>query len=296
MAEQKDCSDNSTGYHHCLIPKTHRRLVEAHVIWHQALSNYHEPDAFRANLNSALEAFRNVTWVLQKEKHSFPEFDRWYSPWQARLKEHPTAKWSAAARTTVVHKGELETSSSAVVRLLTWREDVLLEVSVPPDLPSSMLATNLPLIALLGNAKIPPEVVKDSALTIERRWSVEDLNGQEVLEALAQVYGLLSDLVLDAHIHLGASACIPHEPVHPDFRTRYERTGTLNCMVIGLHERTEKFEPSTRKPLLLSTQPIVRESDPARLAKVAARYGLADKTRLTHSQASDPIHVAQKLR
>ena len=58
----------------CPIPAAHRRLKEAHLLWHQTLDKYQEPDAFRANLNATIQALRNVTFALQAEKHSIPDF------------------------------------------------------------------------------------------------------------------------------------------------------------------------------------------------------------------------------
>src|ERR1700722_12264473 len=70
-------SPETGKYAHCPPPQTHRRLVEAHILWHQSLEKYHESDAFLANLNATIEALRNVTFVLQKER-SVPDFDAWY--------------------------------------------------------------------------------------------------------------------------------------------------------------------------------------------------------------------------
>src|SRR5882762_6430675 len=101
-------------YAHCPIPMTHRRLAAAHLLWHQALEHYHDSDAFLANLNSTIEALRNVTFVLQKEQ-TVPDFENWYKKWQPCLKEDAAAKWLKEARNTVVHRGELESHSSAEV-------------------------------------------------------------------------------------------------------------------------------------------------------------------------------------
>lgn len=30
----------------CLIPNTHKRLLEAHRLWHQTLDNYFDPEGF----------------------------------------------------------------------------------------------------------------------------------------------------------------------------------------------------------------------------------------------------------
>jgi hypothetical protein len=84
--------DTRPDYNRCPLPATHRRLVEAHLLWHQALSNYQEVDLFRANLNATIQALRNITFTLQSEKHIISDFDNWYGGWQARLASEPDAK------------------------------------------------------------------------------------------------------------------------------------------------------------------------------------------------------------
>ena len=64
----------------CPLPNAHRRLSECHRLWHHAAETYDDPEGFRTQLNALLQALRNVTFVLQKEKRSIPEFDAWYEP------------------------------------------------------------------------------------------------------------------------------------------------------------------------------------------------------------------------
>jgi hypothetical protein len=101
-------------YARCPLPKTHRRLGEAHLLWHQALDTYHDSSAFLANLNSTIEALRNVTFVLQKER-TVPDFDgplrdqmgRLPPPleWRhARKVGHPNAKTTCATMTSAPAK------------------------------------------------------------------------------------------------------------------------------------------------------------------------------------------------
>jgi hypothetical protein len=139
---------NDDKYNSCPIPKTHRRLVEAHLLWHQTLDNYHNVESFRANLNATIQALRNITFVLQSEKNIIPQFDTWYSQWQSRLKADPTSKWLIDARNTVVKQGELESHSTAEVRLVTWRDQVFsdfkccsrnpLRINSPQPFPSGL--------------------------------------------------------------------------------------------------------------------------------------------------------------
>ena len=60
---------------------------------------------------------------------------------------------------------------------------------------------------------------------------------KEILEALARVYSLLGDLVLDAHAKVNRLQCLPMKPAHPDFRSTYHRTGLLECMAVGREQK-----------------------------------------------------------
>jgi hypothetical protein len=119
---------------------------------------------FRANLNALIQALRNVTFILQSEKHSFDDFDDWYKPWQERLKADPVCRWVVGARNMIVKQGELETHSTAVVRLVTWRDAVLLELRVPPGTPASLIMRNLPLIERINNAHVPAGDLKSATI------------------------------------------------------------------------------------------------------------------------------------
>ena len=226
----------------CPIPTTHRRLRDAHTLWHQALEHYHDPERFRANLNAAIEAIRNTTFALQKEKAAFLDFDEWYGPWQKKLQDDPTAKWLNSARVTVVHQGDLESYSYAEVRLVTWKEEVLSSIPVPIQTPSDLILQNPDLLKLHDPSRKGSWEIEDAVLLIERRWSTADLQGREILSALAYVYGLIADLVLDAHSHFGHLDCISSDDPHHDFPSPYDRTGTLRCMT-SVEARTERFKP-----------------------------------------------------
>jgi len=292
MVQRKNESNTSIDYNRCPIPKTHRRLVEAHVLWHQALEEYQQPELFQANLNATIQALRNVTFILQSEKHSFSDFEDWYEPWQERMKVDPVLKWLKDARNVVVKQGELETNSTAVVKLVTWRDYVLVEFSVPPGAPPSLILRNLPLLELINNTHLSSGDLKSAAIVIERRWSVPDLDGREILEALAQAYGLLSDVVLDAHIRIGETTCVPSDGTHTHFRSTHHRTGILACMALGVEHRTHSFELSTGQQIEL-----VRMNSPAapepRIA--ATRYGFGKTDQIAKWQEGDPVLIAERL-
>ena len=293
MSVNPESASSGTGgkYSDCPIPMTHRRLAAAHLLWHQALEHYHDSDRFLANLNSTIEALRNVTFVLQKEQ-SVPDFAAWYDNWRVALKENAAAAWLQGARTKVVHQGELESQSTAEVRLVTWRDHVLASVAIPAETPSPLILQGLPLLSLVEKSGAHPAEIEDAAIAVERRWSAEGLDGREILETLAEVYGLLSDMVLDAHTLLRNLVCIPAESDHPDFRSAYHRTGTLECMVMGVEQRTQRFKLSTLDELV-PTMP--SPSSPTLLNEAAERYEFDKEGRLAAWQKSDPVAVAENV-
>jgi hypothetical protein len=81
-------------------------------------------------------------------------------------------------------------------------------VAVPAETPSPLILQGLPLLSLVEKSGAHPGDVEDAAIAVERRWSAEGLNVREILETLAEVYGLLPDVVLDAHTLLKRFACI----------------------------------------------------------------------------------------
>ncbi len=292
MIPRSKFPNSADKYRRCPLPKTHRRLTEAHLLWHQTLDRYGDPDAFRANLNATIEALRNVTFVLQNEKAAFAQFDEWYGPWQARLKADVAAKWLHDARTTVVHQGELESHSTAEVRLVTWRDKVVARLRVPVQTPPSLILQDPQVHDLLEKYQATSGEAKDAAIAIERRWSTESLGDLEVLEALAKVYGLLSDVVLDAHVHLKQCECIPAEHEHPDFRSVYHRTGTLECMAAGAGTRTQVFKLSTGDELSPAETGWSTSLDEREAVR---RYGIDKTFSVTAWEKLDPVSFAEKV-
>jgi hypothetical protein len=246
--------------------------VEAHVLWHQALAQYQQPEIFRANLNAVIQALRNVTFILQSEKHSFANFDEWYKPWQERLKADALCKWVVDARNMIVKQGELDTYSTALVKLVTSRDDVLLESHVPPGVESSLIMRNLPWMERINDILLPPGDLKSAAISIERRWVVSDLKDREILEALAQSYGLLAEVVLNAHNHLLKSACISGGQNHDHFPSPHDRTGMLQCMSLGIEARTQWFDLATGHEFEFRK----RQPATASAETVRKRYGLKE--------------------
>ena len=120
---------------------------------------------------------------------------------------------------------------------------------------------------------------------------MSDLDGREILDALAQAYGLLSDIVLDAHIKLGGTTCISSGGTYPHFRSTYHISGTLPCMIIGGECRSQSVKLQTGQKIEM-VRVISPKPDPAIAIR---RYDLLDRDKLSDWQAADPLLFAEKM-
>lgn len=140
---------------------------------------------------------RNVTFVLQKTKSEFNNFNSWYEGWQNRMRGDNIMTWLIKARNAIVKEGDLSTSSKLRISIVeTWFAPPYIEIDVPPFTETEdsikFLAKNNP-----NNVDL-----KVGLLRAERRWIDEQLKECELLEALSHVFIVLSALLLDAHENL----------------------------------------------------------------------------------------------
>lgn len=229
----------------CPTPTGHRRLEEVHRFWHECLAGYQDPEEFRIKLNACIQAVRNTTFAIQKEKNRVAEFDAWYALWQGRMKDDPIMTWLNEARVTIVHAGDLDTHSVARVRLIGGYEDAtaavlsglpVTDVEGLDDAEFEVSSPGLPLGRIVAE-------VEASALPrryIERRWVDSKLPTVELLEALAYAYGFLGRMVDDAHARAGLEHGVAVE--HDGRTVRLEvvpgHGGRLACMVTTRAIRT----------------------------------------------------------
>ena len=277
----------------CPVPTTHRRLLDAHNLWHQTADNYSRPSLFRTNLNATIQALRNITFAVQSEKHAFPDFDAWYIPWQTRMKGSAVLSWLKDARNTVVKQGDLDTVSSATVRLLTWKDDELAHIPIRPDTSSDVLLKNAAIWDLIAKTNTPSADLSSAVIEIERQWVLPGFRGSEALATLAAAYGLLSDLVVDAHACVGGLDCIGPPSPHSPFRATHNRSGTLPCMTAVPELRKERLRLSDGDRLVPSAT--ARPNPQFSPAAAAARYGIRMADLATYWRKADPALMAQHL-
>jgi hypothetical protein len=207
----------------CPLPNTHRRLADAYNLWQLAAASYEDPDTFRMYLNALLEATRNITFMLQSEKAVIPGFDEWYPDWQETMGRDVALVWARDARTQVVHQGDLETHSTAHVRVqASWEEPPITTFDVPPHVPTTAIASRL------AEQEIPEDVRRGGVLTVERRWVVDELPNHELLDVVAHCLDIIRQLVRAAHRRAGSAMdSVDDDQMHPVV-TREMRTVTVN--------------------------------------------------------------------
>ncbi len=165
-------------------------MQEMCYLFQQCVETYHEPHAFRANLNSLIQTMRNVTFRIQTLKDQIPEFDSWYWDWQRYLATDDVMIWLKDARTTVVHKKGLGTRSRARVRVIdSYRKPSQEEQEFSAAADTSRLVRAM-------RRAIPREVRPYALVEVTREWRLEGLKG-EILESLSHGLHILGALMLD---------------------------------------------------------------------------------------------------
>jgi hypothetical protein len=184
----------------CTLFPVDRRLQDAHQLWHQAEATYFDSESFRLFAQNTIQTLRTVTWILQKQKHIFRDFDAWYGPWQEKLRADALMKWLHDARTKIEKQGDLEVHSYIRAEVIA---SYLASETRRVDVPANLAATPEELFKGIPNEVLKNHVFKHGTLRIQRRWVENNLPDYELLDALAIAYGRVSEILHDAHVHLG---------------------------------------------------------------------------------------------
>jgi hypothetical protein len=183
----------------CPIPFTHDRLAERHHWWHEMAYYYHEPEPFRYRLGAFLQAARNVTFMLQKEKEVFADFG-WYSEWVLKVKKDEVLRWLNDARTDFVHRQALQPKSYLRMRCIDNPRDRHF-FDEEDDEERSDIYNVSPFACTHYYIGIGWRT--NHAHEFTRHWELEGLSC-ELLEACALIHDRLDALVSEAQAKLGA--------------------------------------------------------------------------------------------
>lgn len=258
---------SDTVGHTCPVPSAHRRLMDCHDHWHAALDTYMEPDAFRLNVNSLIQALRNVTFLLQKQKAELPEFESWYPEWQGLVRDDEVMRWSVRARNRIVKESDLELNSIAKVTVaLDWLRGGEKTFTIPPRWGPRDIAA-----MLRQKGAIAPEFEGESVLTVERRWVDRLLPEKELLNACLHAMVMITDVVRSAHQAAGVTTCDLPTRSRECVKASLDRD--LECMWDEDAARVERYDLATLTPYLSRRVRIERDEKLSREA--IRRYGVA---------------------
>jgi hypothetical protein len=252
----------------CPLAAVDQRLDDLHRLWHQANDAYFDPDAFRVSIQSAIQTMRSVTFILQKNKATIPDFEGWYRQWQERLGADPLMVWMRDARNTIEKEGDLDAHSMVRAEIIASYLDNGPSIEVPANLWDAPLR----LVKSIPPGAVSDHLRKEGIVRIQRRWVESTLPNYELLDAVAIAYGRLSLLVGDAHHQLGLPT---HKAAHAAADNAYpegERDGRLPCMIGHADSRALDVWLATGAPLEFEI--VKPEVDLKEGPKLEARYGL----------------------
>lgn len=175
--------------------------------------NIEDPIAFMSQVDSVIQALRNYTFALQKNKSNIPEFESWYGPWQEFMKTERHMKWVASIRTGVVHDDVLATSSKAKFTI-----DSDHRVTEITDSTDVMDSTEDIIKKSRGLAKEEP-YYKHATVTIHREY-LSKIDGQDihVVDILRTCYIILEILRIDLSKHLSSKKTLDLKKMIPGDR------------------------------------------------------------------------------
>lgn len=282
----------------CPLAAVDRRLSDLHRFWHQAERTYFEPDEFRLAIQAAIQTARQVSFVLQKNKELIPDFDEWYAERRKVLAAVPLMRWMVEARNRIEKQGDLEANSFVSAEIVASHLDEGPRIQVPAKLADAPLD----LVRSIPELMVGEHIKRDGILRIRRRWIENTLPDVELLEAIANAYGHLSQLVRSAHKQMGLA-----EPVATDAETgeqfpAADQDGRLPCMIGHENARTLDVWLATGKPLKFEEicKTLRREEVMAEAPKFTERYGvdparMYSETGEVHDHARSLFAVARKM-
>lgn len=179
----------------CPLKPVEQRFLDCLELFVEAKANYFKPRQFRLALNNYIQTFRTITFVLQKNKKIFDDFEQWYEVWQAKMREDEIMRWLVESRNTIVKKGDLKTYSKVRVEVMeSWLGNPVFEQEFAPFLDTKVFAKLI--------ARTMPEHLVVKLLRVERLWVDEMLPKVEILEGLAHGIRVIQNLLEDAHLNI----------------------------------------------------------------------------------------------
>lgn len=253
----------------CFLESVHNRLNETHRYWHSMLDGYQDVEIFRTNLNAAIQALRNVTFMLQSSKSKINNFDKIYEKYREIMKKDPVLVWLHDSRNTIVKKEDLMVKSQAVISLQTWLNFPLFVVDVSPLTKTEDVGLDFLKLSVL------PKVLRDrTILNLERKWIDVKLPKWELLESLAYCFKHIKKIVDDIHSICNINIRTCKENLHKD----------INCMVVTKQDRSVDIDTEDLRIIKVRSKNLNLTKE--MVEKVSNRY----KDLLVNIPETNPIY------
>ena len=198
----------------CPIPASHEKYVEAHYFLSRTISEYHNPDTFRANLNAFLQALRSVTFMIQSEMADIEGFKEWYKDQQEAMRQDPLLRRFVRGRDMVVHQGMLNAKSKVEVGLF---RGTTLKLAITSDLPATVpseQALRWGVQGFVGSILDKAHSAIDEQIGVRRSWVVEELGEEEIIGVCDRAWSRIGNVLAGAHALVHSRFEAPPEEVH----------------------------------------------------------------------------------
>lgn len=219
-----------------------RRLKDLAHLLGNCVETYFEPNLFRLNTNQFLTTARTVTFLIQKDKATIPEFDAWYrknvlEPWSS----DPVMNWAKDSRNHIEKEGDLDVHSTMSAKLFfSYLEEEDITIPCPN---AELLRANVKRLLRFASQVLPSGVANEAVVQIERRWVANLLPTHELSNALLYVYARVYDVcvALARHLEFKLSESVP-DPTAFDERL----TGRGRVVYVKYKERALSSMRATR--------------------------------------------------
>ncbi|MCK9224930.1 MAG: hypothetical protein M0Q02_07580 [Candidatus Muirbacterium halophilum] len=180
------------------IPSTQDKFNEADYFLMKMMEHYQNPWEFQFNLNAFIQAFRNITFMLQAEPNKPKEFEEWYLKKQEDMKANKLLRNFVQARNIVVKRSSLSSKSKAQLGLFRDRSLKLsIGTEVHPFSDSKQLLQKTQEI-MIGSFLDEEHMAIGEQLGVERSWIVEEIGEDEVVSLCLEALNYMGNLISEA--------------------------------------------------------------------------------------------------
>lgn len=166
---------------------TFQRWQQAFSLWKEAQKNYFEPDAFCVNMQTCITQIRTISFIVQSNKDKIDSFDKWYIPWQDKMKNDPIMTWLKDSRNQIEKQGDLEKHSNIQLEIIASYFDDGPKVTVPSK--ELLFVSIKSIVTAIKKTNIYKHFEENGILEVKRQWVANSFEDAELLSLLS--YGLL---------------------------------------------------------------------------------------------------------